>query len=156
MLDRHTPLVRITALDSLGLLQSAARSTVQAIARLLQEDDVVEVRLAAAGALGRLGVRDGVLPLSTVLADGRQPAASRAASARALGAVGAPVAVKALTDALTDASYRVADECAHALPRCGPAGLTSLQAVAIDSPNSVGMHARETLAIAAIDRGQTP
>ncbi|MDQ0365095.1 HEAT repeat domain-containing protein [Catenuloplanes indicus] len=153
-LDHRAPLVRITALDALGLLQSAARLTMQAIARLLLDDDVLEVRLAAAGSLGRLGSRDGVLPLSTVLANDEQPVALRAASARALGAIGAPAAVQTLTGALPDKAYRVAHECAHALRRCGPAGFTSLQAVAIDSPNDVGMHAREALASAAIERGE--
>jgi HEAT repeat protein len=160
-LDHPEARVRAVCLDALGLLGAAG--SVNRVARVLREDTVLDVRVAAAACLGRLGVRAALEPLVAALGAAR-PAALRAAAARALGELGASAAVPALTELLDDAEYRVAHEAAHALRRLGAAGLRALQAVVETEtarmasaghgmharPFSAAAHAREALALAAI------
>lgn len=160
-LDHPQARVRAVCLDALGLL--GATGSVQRVARVLREDNVLDVRVAAATNLGRLGARTALEPLIQTLTPARPPAL-RAAAARALGDLGAPGAVPALVALLDDDAYRVAHEAAHALRRLGPAGLAALRKVLDDElekarssgagaharPREAAGHAREALALAAV------
>jgi HEAT repeat protein len=156
-LDHPQARVRAVCLDALGLLGAAG--AVSRMARVLREDTVVDVRVAAAANLGKLGVRAALDPLVGALNPAR-PAALRAAAARALGDLGAPSAVPALVALLGDEEYRVAHEAGHALRRLGRAGLTALRACVDNEiaemaaagrgsharPSTAAAHAREALA----------
>ena len=160
-LDHPQARVRAVCLDALGLLGAAG--SVSRVARVLREDTVLDVRVAAAANLGRLGVRTAVEPLTGALSAAR-PAPLRAAAARALGELGSPSAVPALVELLNDDEYRVAHEAAHALRRLGRAGPDALRSVldaeaaemaeaghgAHAQPSSAAEHAREALALAAV------
>jgi HEAT repeat protein len=158
-LDHPQARVRAVCLDALGLLGTAG--SVHRVARLLRDERVLDVRVAAAVNLGRLGTRSALEPLIDAVDPGR-PAALRAAAARALGDLGAPGAVPALVALLDDDEFRVAHEAAHALRRLGPAGLIALREVveqesaAADDrgaharPAPRAAHAEEALALAAI------
>jgi HEAT repeat protein len=136
---------------------------VQRVARVLREDTVLEVRVAAASTLGKLGTRSALEPLTRALTAAR-PVPLRAAAARALGDLGTPSAVGELVALLDDDAYRVAHEAAHALRRLGPKGLAALQAVVDEDrrlaresgagahakPSPAAAHAREALALAAV------
>jgi HEAT repeat protein len=160
-LDHPQARVRAVCLDALGLLGTAG--SVHRVARVLREDTMPDVRVAAAASLGRLGVRAALEPLTAALALSR-PAPLRAAAARALGELGAAAAVPALTVLLSDGEYRVAHEAAHALRRLGRTGLEALQTV-LDveaaemaatgrgvhaRPSEAAGHAREALALASV------
>lgn len=165
-LDHPEARVRAVCLEALGLL--GATGALDRVARVLREDAMLDVRVAAATNLGRLGTRGAVEPLTQALTATR-PTALRAAAARALGDLGAPSAVEALVALLHDEHYRVAHEAAHALRRLGPRGRRALQDVldvdradALDrgagahaQPSSAAAHAREALALAAI-AAETP
>lgn len=140
-LDHPEARVRAVCLDALGLL--GATASVHRIARVLRDDQHLDVRVAAAAALGKLGTRSAVEPLTAALHASR-PAALRAASARALGDLGAPSAVPTLAALLGDSSYAVGHEAAHALRRLGPKGLTVLAEHASEG------HAMEALALARV------
>jgi len=160
-LDHPQARVRAVCLDALGLLGAAG--SVHRIARVLAEDGMLEVRVAAATNLGKLGTRAGLEPLTAALTPAR-PTVLRAAAAKALGELGAPSAVPALAVLLDDEEYWVAHEAAHALRRLGRDGLDALRAViaqeatrarradtgAHSQPPSAAGHAREALALAAI------
>jgi HEAT repeat protein len=158
-LDHPQARVRAVCLDALGLLGAAG--SVPRVARLLREERVLDVRVAAAVNLGRLGTRSALAPLTDAV-DPARPAALRAAAARALGELGAPAAVPALMTLLDDDEFRVAHEAAHALRRLGPAGLTALREVVEQESAAAGdrgaharpsprtAHAEEALALAAI------
>ncbi|HWH01249.1 MAG TPA: HEAT repeat domain-containing protein [Pilimelia sp.] len=172
-------LVRVTALDALGLLGAAAGTGV--VAEVLRDDPDPDVRSAAAATLGRLGAPGGLTPLLAALAP-TEPTALRVAAARALGELGAAAAVEPLGELLHDPQYRVAHEAAHALRRLGPAGWAQLRrqaeapgagertgpsaaaadataspATALDAPGtrqagpaSAAAHAEEALALLAV------
>ena len=70
----------------------------------------------------------------------------RRAAARAIGLVGGPWGVPALTDVLYDDNVEVARAAANALRRCGPAGVDVLV-------DSVAPVAREVMALAALGVG---
>jgi HEAT repeat protein len=160
-LDHPEARVRAVCLDALGLL--GATGSVNRVARVLREDAVLDVRVAAAANLGRLGTRSALEPLTAALTPSR-PMPLRAAAATALGDLGAPSAVSALVALLDDGTYRVAHEAAQALRRLGPAGLRALQEVldneaaairaseagAHAAPSSAASHAQEALALAEI------
>jgi HEAT repeat protein len=160
-LDHPQARVRAVCLDALGLL--GATGSVQRVARVLREDTVLDVRVAAASTLGKLGTRSALEPLTRALTPAR-PAPLRAAAARALGDLGTPSAVDALVALLDDDAYRVAHAAAHALRRLGRNGLAALQAVvdrdkrqaresgagAHAKPSAAAAHAREALALAAV------
>ncbi|MDR7276332.1 HEAT repeat domain-containing protein [Catenuloplanes atrovinosus] len=148
-LDHPALLVRLTALEALALLKAPSRSLITLIAGVLRADESSEARVVAARTLGRLGARDGVAPLLEVLDSDAAPPI-RAAAAQALGTIGSPAAATRLAAHVADAEYRVAHESAHALRRCGPAGLTYLQTLSTESAGLTGTHAREALAIATI------
>jgi HEAT repeat protein len=165
-LDHPEARVRAVCLDALGLLGAAG--SLNRVARVLREDTVLDVRVAAAINLGRLGARAALEPLTAALSPGR-PAPLRAAAARALGDLGSPSAVPALVALLSEDEYRVAHEGAHALRRLGPAGLAALQSL-IDTeiaemaasgqgahakPSTAAGHAREALALAAVGPADT-
>jgi HEAT repeat protein len=130
---------------------------------VLGEDAVLDVRVAAATNLGRLGTRSAVAPLTAALSPA-EPMELRAAAAGALGQLGAASAVPALVALLGDDQFRVAHEAAHALRRLGPAGLDALRAVLarerIDAPAdesgtpatplTPARHAEEALALAFV------
>jgi HEAT repeat protein len=150
-LRHRSPLVRVTALDALGLAGAAGATA--AVAELLATDGAVDVRVAAAATLGKLGTRGALDPLLAAL--GRdQPTVLRAAAARALGELGAAAAVEPLDRLLADEPYRVAHEAAQALRRLGPAGLPALKRRA-DQPveGESAAHAREALAMAGVAPG---
>ncbi|MDP9794897.1 HEAT repeat protein [Catenuloplanes nepalensis] len=142
-------LVRLTTLDALGLLKAPSRSLIMLVAGVLRVDQSPEVRLAAARTLGSLGARDGVVPLLEVL-DSDAASPIRAAAAKALGNIGSPIATEKLAEHVADVEYRIAHESAHALRRCGPAGLTYLQTLSMESAGVAGAHAREALAVAGL------
>jgi HEAT repeat protein len=156
-LDHPQARVRAVCLDALGLLGAAG--SVHRVARLLHEERVLDVRVAAAVNLGRLGTRSALEPLIDAAGPAR-PAALRAAAARALGDLGAPAAVPALVTLLGDDEFRVAHEAAHALRRLGRAGLAALREVVDEERVEAGDHgaharpssraAEEALALAAI------
>jgi HEAT repeat protein len=157
---RHpAPLVRVTALDALGLLGAAGAA--EPVATVLAGDLAAEVRMAAATTLGKLSTRSALAPLVGVLGAAHPPAL-RAAAARALGDLGTPAAVGSLRELLGDGHYRVAHEAAHAMRRLGPRGLAELrEVVAADGAADDGAtaravaHAREALALADIGAGAT-
>jgi len=131
---RHpAPLVRVTALDALGLLGAAGSAG--PVADVLRGDDWPGVRVAAATTLGRLGIRSAVGPL-TEAARPDQPIPLRVAAAKALGEVGGAGVVPPLATLLADPEYRVAHEAAHALRRLGPSGLAELRRIAADAPGA--------------------
>jgi HEAT repeat protein len=166
-LDHPQARVRAVCLDALGLLGAAG--SLSRVARVLREDTVLDVRVAAAANLGRLGTRSALDPLTGALTAAR-PAPLRAAAARALGDLGAPAAVPALVALLDDDEYRVAHEAAHALRRLGRAGSDALRTVLATEAaemaaagrgsharaSSAAGHAREALALAAVSESSAP
>lgn len=104
-------------------------STPALIALLDDADAAVEVRRAAAEALGRIGAPQAGTALSrvTVLAPDR---ALRRASAEALGRIGDPAGASALVAGMTAADLDVRTACADALAAIGPEGLARLERVA--------------------------
>ncbi|MGK5684294.1 HEAT repeat domain-containing protein [Actinoplanes sp. URMC 104] len=136
-LDHPQARVRAVCLDALGLL--GATGAVSRMARVLAEDEVLDVRVAAATNLGRLGARGALQPLIDVL-DPPHPDRLRAAAARALGDLGSPAAVPALGAHLDDGEFQIAHEAAHSLRRLGAPGLAELRRRDND-------HCREALAL---------
>src|SRR5690606_14670181 len=80
-------------------------------------DDEARVRRRAALGVGRVGLPDGVGPLTTTLADPDPEV--RAMAAFALGLIGGKTVVEPLTGALTDASALVRGRAAQALGLVG-------------------------------------
>ncbi|WP_306212700.1 HEAT repeat domain-containing protein [Actinoplanes sp. RD1] len=145
-LDHPQARVRAVCLDALGLL--GATSSVHRIARVLREDNHLDVRVAAAAALGKLGTRTALDPLTLALHSSR-PTRLRVAAARALGDLGAPSAVPTLAGLLTDEAFAVAHEAAHALRRLGRPGLEALHDAHVGS-GVAAAHASEALAYAQV------
>ncbi len=145
-LDHPRERVRAVCLDALGLLGAAG--AVPRVARVLDNDASLDVRVAAAATLGRLGTRSGVPPLVDSLGQDR-PVPLRAAAARALGELGAVAAVPQLEALLGDDAYRVAHEAAHSLRRLGAVGHAALRRAA-DLDGTAAAHALEALALIAI------
>lgn len=164
-LDHPRARVRAVCLDALGLLGAVGAST--RMARVLGNDESLDVRVAAAVNLGKLGTRSVFGPLVEALAPDR-PAPLRAAAAAALGDLGARTAIPHLERLLHDPAYRVAHEAANALRRLGPAGLRGLRRVAAGrdpgaepagpllAGSAAAAHAREALALADIADPVTP
>jgi HEAT repeat protein len=146
-LDHPQARVRAVCLDALGLLGTTG--SVDRIARLLREDDNLDVRIAAAAALGRLGSRPALDPLVGALHRG--PGVLRAAAARALGELGTAAAVPALTELLTDDEFQVAHEAAHSLRRLGAPGMQALRdTVDRQESDRAVAHCQEALAMASV------
>ena len=147
-LDHPQARVRAVCLDALGLIGATGAAT--RMARVLKDDDNLDVRVSAAAALGRLGARTAQLPLAAAL-DPSRPPALRAAAARALGDLGSPTAVPALAAWLGDGDFHVAHEAAHSLRRLGPEGVAALSARRDAEPDtSAAAHCREALALALV------
>jgi HEAT repeat protein len=87
-----------------------------------------EVRLAAAGALGRIGAPQASAALARVTVLAADPAL-RATSAEALGRIGDPDCVPALAAGMTAADLRVRTACADALASITPEGRDRLRAL---------------------------
>lgn len=129
------------------------------IARVLHEDPVIDVRVAAAAALGRLGTRAALDPLLAELSP-EVPAVLRSAAAMALGDLGTPSAVPYLATLLDDDEFWVAHEAARSLRRLGPPGLAALRATLeaeraagrAGGPSPAAAHCREALALADVTR----
>jgi len=117
------PRVRATAVEIIGVL--GAISLARPVIRLLDHDGDLDVRVRAAGALGRLGTPSGRGPLLAATA-AHEPEHLRAVACRALGELGAVEAVPHLTELLSDAAQPVSYNAAEALIRIGDAGIVAL------------------------------
>ena len=102
-----------------------------------------QVRLAAARALGRLGMPQAADALIRCLVPAEEPEV-RAAAAWALGRVLDPRAVAALAACLADPHYWVAHNAAQAMAQLGPPGRQALTA-AVSAGGPGVPHAREAL-----------
>jgi len=138
------PRLECAILDALGL--SRCRSARERIERCLRGGKL-EVRIAAARALGRLGMGESIPSLLPALAD--EAWAVRAQSAHALGRLRATPAVEALAARVADRSWWVRHHAAYALVALGSEGRDALCDVVVNSPDGF---ARE-MAREALDRG---
>lgn len=137
--------VRSLAAEVLGL-----RGAVEAgdlLGALLTADPATEVRIRAARALGRIGVRSAVVPLVAAL-ESSSPEL-RAVAARALGQIGAPDAVAPLLRCLTDPWHRVRSNAAESLATLGPPGLAALNGV-VEADDPGAGYAEQVLAVHAV------
>jgi HEAT repeat protein len=140
--------VRAAAVEALGLLGEVSSSA--EIAETSRHDHSQEVRLRAIRTLGRLGAPSSLQPLLAALEPGN-PEPLRAEAARALGVLGAVAATAALAGVLGDGEHRVAHNAAQSLLRLGPQGHLILEAAAEDPVPAGAAHAREALAVAAVE-----
>jgi HEAT repeat protein len=138
------------AADLLGLLDTMPAW--EELAGCLAEDDL-EVRLSAVRGLGRLGVPQGVGPLTACLAAG-QDLELRAVAARSLGLIGSPDSAGPLAACLADPDYWVAHNAAEALAALGPAGQQVLVRVAAGD-SAGGPYAREALFGVRLTEGES-
>jgi hypothetical protein len=109
-------LMRLDAVGVIGSFRKTAATAVPALAARLGEDADMEVRQAAAQALGQIGQPECVAPLIEALAQGNDDV--RYAAALALGAVGKP-AVAALEAALASPNSDVQRYAAFAAAKIG-------------------------------------
>jgi HEAT repeat protein len=108
---------------------SAVSAVLPSLRRLLTDDEVLDVRIAAATAIGAAGGPKDVGALARHTgAD--QPTALRRAAATALGELGHPAAAPVLAALLSDADVRLAQLCGEALVRLGDDGVTVLTGLA--------------------------
>ncbi|HEY3216676.1 MAG TPA: HEAT repeat domain-containing protein [Candidatus Eisenbacteria bacterium] len=103
-----------------------------ALERRLSSGDL-ELRVAAARALGRLEAVECASSLLAALKDPAWPV--RAQAARSLGLIRAPIATSALAARLTDASWWVRRHAAYALLELGDEGRAALRRVREGSPD---------------------
>ena len=111
---------QVASAEQLGLLGDSTATGVLESA-VSDEDRPLEVRRAAATALGRIGWTRSTDPLSRVLARSVDPQL-RCAAAAALGCIGDPAALPALTAGLASPAVEVRRTCAGALSRLGAEG----------------------------------
>ena len=108
----------------------------------LARDDLARVRRSAALAIGRVGLTEGVAPLSAVLADDADPAV-RQAAAFALGLLGDASAAAPLRRALGDADALVQGRAAEALGLIGDAAAAAdigqMVARQLEASNAAGL-----------------
>ncbi len=142
------PQLRSVAAEVLGL-RGAVEGTGLLMA-LLDQDEHLEVRTRSARALGRLGVRASVGPLTAALT--ADSAELRAVAAKALGQIGSAEGVVPLVACLEDPSHRVAVNAAEALAATGAHGLAALRGLASTSTRPAG-YARQALAMHGLGRG---
>ncbi len=136
--------VEAALLDALGVTRClSARGAIEA--RLHSER--VDTRVAAARALGRLGMGESIPGLMLALADDAWPVRAQAASA--LGRLRAAPAVEALTQRVTDRAWWVRHHAAYALALLGAEGRDALCELIARSPDP---YARE-MAREALDHG---
>lgn len=134
----------VALLDALGVTRCrSARAAIEA--RLRSEQ--LDCRVAAARALGRLGMGEAIPALMLSLADEAWPV--RAQAACALGRLRAAPAVELLTERVTDPAWWVRHHAAYALAGLGAEGRDALCELIVRSPDPF---ARE-MAREALDRG---
>ncbi|MBK7367153.1 MAG: HEAT repeat domain-containing protein [Candidatus Eisenbacteria bacterium] len=128
-------------LDALGLSRCrSARVGVEARLR----SDALELRVAAARALGRLGMGESIPALMLALADPAWPV--RAQAAHALGRLRAAPAVDALAERVSDRSWWVRHHAAYALAIIGSEGRDALCELVVRSDDGFAREmAREAL-----------
>lgn len=132
-LDSGTPPARALSAGLLGL-HGDLPATAALTAALDDSGAPIEVRVAAAGALGRIGAPQAADALArvTVLAT---DTALRAAAAEALGRIGDPGCVPALAAGMSAGDLRVRTACADALASIIPEGRDRLRILgALDGP----------------------
>lgn len=142
-LDRGIPDTRFecAVLDALGATR--CRSARERIEQRLAAG-AVDSRVAAARALGRLGMGESIPALMAALGDGAWPV--RAQSAHALGRLRAAPAVDALARLTGDSAWWVRRHAAHALAAVGPEGQDALCEVILRSEDPFAREmAREAL-----------
>jgi HEAT repeat protein len=142
-LDRgiDVPHFECAILDALGVTR--CRSARERIETRLHRD-VLEVRVAAARALGRLGMAESIPALIIALGDPEWPA--RAQAAQALGRLRATPAVEALAESVADSAWWVRRHAAYALAAIGNEGRDALCELAVRSPDPYAREmAREAL-----------
>lgn len=130
-------------LDALGL--SRCRSARTGVESRLRSEQL-DVRVAAARALGRIGMGESIPALMLALGDGAWPV--RAQAAHALGRLRAAPAVDALAERVCDPSWWVRRHAAYALAVIGSEGRDALCELVVRSPDG---YARE-MAREALDR----
>lgn len=147
-LRSESPPQRAVAAETLGL-QRAVEAVPDLVINL--DDDNAEVRVRAAGALGRIGDPRAREPLQRSL---RTDVSLRIVATRALGDLGDPGAVSTLTGLLDDARHDVAIAAAESLTRCGSDGLAALRRCA-DRDADGSRQARAALARFELGRSPT-
>jgi len=135
--------VRAVGAEVLGLRGAVEAATL--LVTMLERDDEVEVRIRAARALGRIGVRAATPPLVGALVS--ESAELRAVAARALGQLGAADAVDALVERLSDSWHRVASNAGEALVALGEPGQEALTTVAASGGRPAAAYAEQALAM---------
>jgi HEAT repeat protein len=144
-LDRGitVPRFECAVLDVLGVTR--CRSARERIETRLASH-AIDVRVAAARALGRLEMGESIPGLMLALADPAWPV--RAQAAQALGRLRAAPAVDALAEHVADPAWWVRRHAAHALAAIGPEGRDALCELVVRSADP---YARE-MAREALDR----
>lgn len=131
----------VAVLDALGVTR--CRSARGAIESRLRAPEL-DVRVAAARALGRLGMGEAIPALMLALADEAWPV--RAQSACALGRLRAAPAVELLAQRVTDPAWWVRHHAAYALVNLGSEGRDALCELVLRSPDAFAREmAREAL-----------
>lgn len=131
-------------IDALGMAR--CRSARGSIANRLKSTHL-ELRVAAARALGRLGMGEAIPALAMALTDESWPV--RAMAAQALGRLSATPAIEALALCVSDRSWWVRHHAAYALAQAGDEGRDALCELAARSDDP---YARE-MAREALDAG---
>jgi HEAT repeat protein len=147
-LDRGiaAPRFECALLDALGITR--CRSARERIEMRLASP-ALDVRVAAARALGRLEMGESIPSLVLALADGAWPV--RAQAARALGRLRATPAVDALAERVADGAWWVRHHAAYALAAIGPEGRDALCEIFARSGDGYAREmAREALDRAAV------
>ena len=135
---------QVVAAERLGLLvDGTATGVLESV--LADEERPLSVRRAAATALGRIGWARSGDPLARVLAHSVDPQL-RCAAAAALGSIGDPSALPALTAGLASAAAEVRRTCARALSCLGAEGREWLGVLAAGG-GVAAADAREALAV---------
>jgi HEAT repeat protein len=117
---------------------------VPALTDALQNDSVLEVRIRAARALGRIGAPGSVDTLAEVMRP-EEPAPLRAVAARALGNIGGVRPISLLRDAVDSEEHIVRQNAAHALAAIGEPAHDLLELLGRGRPNRRTIYAREAL-----------
>jgi hypothetical protein len=120
-----------------------------ALSEAVRNDEVLEVRIRAARALGRIGLPSSVETLAEVMRPS-EPVPLRAVAARALGTIGGPRPVSMLREALDADEHIVRQNAAHALAALGAPGLAVLRDLAPRPGGYRTMYAREAISAAAL------
>ena len=141
------PRLECACIDALGLTR--CRSARGSITQRLRSPQL-ELRVASARALGRLGMGEAIPALAMALTDESWPV--RAMAAQALGRLSATPTVEALALCVGDRSWWVRHHAAYALAAIGDEGRDALCELAVRSDDP---YARE-MAREALDAGDDP